>query len=196
MAFAFQVNYPISDAELERLSREHPGVQFERDARGELIVSPVGTLGGSAEMALGGQLWKWACRDGRGFAASSSTGFTLPDGSVLCPDAAWVSYERWRALPAKARKGYAPIAPDVAFEFLSPSDGLDAARAKASAYLANGVLLVVLLDPRARLAELHRPGRQPISHVHAGVVPLDPELPGFRLDAGAIFDALHELAEE
>src|SRR2546423_11463600 len=145
MAIAFRPTDAITDEDLEELSCMNPGVCFERRMRGELIVSPLGTMGSSGAADLIAQITVWAKRDGRGFSTSSNGGFTLPDGSIFAPDAAWVSYERWNALSDKEQKGYAGIAPDVAFELLSLNDTLREARAKASAYLANGTRLVVLL---------------------------------------------------
>jgi len=43
-------------------------------------------------------------------AFDSSTGFRLPDGSVLSPDASLVDLERWQALSAEERRGFAPCA--------------------------------------------------------------------------------------
>jgi Uma2 family endonuclease len=184
---SFRPTRPVTDEELDQLSHTNPGVRFERGARGELIVSPTGTLGGRGESDLTFQLESWARRDGRGFVTSSSAGFSLPDGSVLSPDGAWTSYERWNALSEKARKGYAHIAPDVVFELLSPSDAFRDARAKARAYLSNGTRLVVLIDPDSRSVEFYRTGDEPVSHMPANIVALDPEMPGFELDAAAIF---------
>lgn len=187
MAIAFRPTHAVTPEELEELSRANPGVCFERSAQGQLIVSPLGTMGSSGEAELIAQLTVWARLDGRGFSTSSNGGFTLSDGSIFAPDAAWVSHERWSALSEKGRQGYARIAPDVAFELLSPSDTLREARAKASVYLENGTRLVVLLDPSSALVECLRPGGLCESHLRVDAVPLDPELPGFRLDAATIF---------
>jgi len=184
---SFRPTRPVTNGDLEQLSYTNPGVRFERGAGGELIVSPTGTIGGRGESELTFQLESWARRDGRGFVTSSSAGFSLPDGSILSPDGAWTSYERWNVLSDKQRKGYAHIAPDVVFELLSPSDIFRDARAKAGAYLANGTCLVVLLDPDSRSVELHRANRAPVAHTPADIVALDPEMPGFYLNAAAIF---------
>jgi len=72
----------------------------------------------------------------------SSSGFCLPDGSVLSPDASLVRQERWQALTPEQRRGFAPLCPDVVVELASPSDlgprGLSALRRKMAAYQANG----------------------------------------------------------
>jgi len=166
-------------------------MHFERSSRGELIVAPpTGTYGGRGEMELGAQIYLWARQDRRGFVLSSNGGIKLPDSAIFSPDAAWISWERWKAIPEAERQGYAQIAPDAAFELLSPGDTLPRLRAKAAEFLANGTRLVVLLDPRSRAVELHRPGGLIESHLHPEKIALDPELPGCLLDAQAIFDAM------
>jgi Uma2 family endonuclease len=115
----------------------------------------------------------------------SSTGFHLPDDSVLSPDASWIERSRWEALSPAERKVFAPICPDVAFELASSSDKLPTVRDKIRAYLRNGAKLAVLISPKDGLIEIHRPNSVEIVR-EPGNVPLDPELPGFTLDARAI----------
>jgi Uma2 family endonuclease len=43
-------------------------------------------------------LFAWIERAGRGIGFGPDTGFNLPDGSCLSPDAAWLSLERWITL--------------------------------------------------------------------------------------------------
>lgn len=92
----------------------------------------------------------------------SSTGFRLPDGSVLSPDAAAVALERWQALSPEQRRGFPPLCPDLAIELVSPSDegprAAAALRRKMSAYMANGALLAWLLFPEQRAAEIWQAG--------------------------------------
>jgi Uma2 family endonuclease len=107
----------------------------------------------------------------------------LPDGSVFAPTA-WVSRERWEALPLEQRQGYAHISPDVVFELLSPSNTLNGMRSKATAYLANGARLAVLIDPLSPVVEFHRASDVVVSQDDG--VALTPELEGFVLDVAAI----------
>ena len=111
----------------------------------------------------------------------ASTGFKLPDGSVLAPDAAFLLGKRWQALSQEAREGFPPLAPDAVFEVRSRSQGLEELREKAAWYLANGVRLVVLLDPYLHRVEVFRPGKPPLRLEGVERVSLDPELPGFAL---------------
>jgi len=191
MSIAFQPTHPITDEELLLLSERNPGMRFERSARGELIVAPpTGMRGGFGEAELIGQLYVWARRDGRGFVSSSNGGIKLPNSAIFALDASWISRDRWKAIPEADREGFARIAPDAAFELLSLGDTLAQLRAKAAEFLANGTRLVVLLDPRSRTVELHRPGGATESHLHPEKIALDPELPGCILDAQAIFGAM------
>ena len=194
MAIAFQPTHPLTTEELDQLSRTNPAVRFERGSRGELIVSPTGTLGGRGEFEMARQLDLWAQRDGRGFITPASAGFTLSDGSVFAPDTAWIAHERWEMLSAEERQGYARIAPDVAFELLSPNDTLREAREKAAIYLRNGTRLVVLIEPSTRSVELHRLDGIAVAQTPTEHLPLDPELPGFTLDIGRILASMENAA--
>jgi hypothetical protein len=56
------------------------------------------------------RLLLWADRQGGWKVFDSSGGFRQPDGSVLCPDASLPRLERWQALTAEHRPGFAPVA--------------------------------------------------------------------------------------
>ncbi len=137
---------PVSDEELRLLSERNPGWQFERLADGRLAVSPTGGESGRISAAVLGQLYRWNEARGLGVVFDASTGFKLPDGAVLSPDAAFLRGERWRALSPEEREGFPPLAPEAVFEVRSRSQSLEELREKGAWYLKNGVRLVVLLD--------------------------------------------------
>ena len=68
MAVAIKLDLPrgVSDEDLRALSERNPGYQFERTARGELMVSPTGSEGGrrSGEVFLQLGAWNRAFRLG------------------------------------------------------------------------------------------------------------------------------------
>ena len=187
MAISLTPVRPITDEELLQLARRNPGYQFERGANGELIVTPTGSEGGRRSMELGYQLTAWNRGRSTGVTFDSSTGFRLPDGSVLAPDASWVWLERWEMLTPGERKGFAPLCPDAVFEIRSESDRRVDLRMKMIAYLKNGARLAVLIDPNRRTVEIHRPAAAPQILEEVTAVQLDPELAGFVLDLTAIF---------
>ncbi|MBX6378593.1 MAG: Uma2 family endonuclease, partial [Clostridia bacterium] len=105
----------VTDDELLELSERNPGYQFERTAEGRLVVTPTGGKSGRRSGAVFGQLFNWNARMGLGEAFDSSTGFRLPDGSLLSPDASWVRRERWEALTPEEQEGFVPLCPDAVF---------------------------------------------------------------------------------
>ncbi len=93
-----------TDEELLELSERNPGYQFERTADGRLVVSPTGMESGRRSGEVFRQLSMWNHRLRAGVVFDSSTGFRLPDGSLLSPDASWARRERWEAIPREERE--------------------------------------------------------------------------------------------
>ena len=174
----------FSESALEALSRANPGYRFERSAEGTVIVSPTGSATGAAEGELFAQVHAYAKRTGFGRAYPASAGFTLPDSSIVAPDATYVTTERLAALSAKEReRTYYAVRLDVVFELLSSSDRRADAHAKMPRYLANGVRLGVLIEDAT--TTLYRAGTAPYEERSASVA-LGDEIPGFALDVAAI----------
>jgi Uma2 family endonuclease len=123
----------------------------------------------------------------------SSAGFRLPDGSVLSPDASLVRLDRWEALSAEERRGFAPLCPDLVVELASPGDegprGVSALRRKMAGYQANGARLGWLLLPEERAVEVWAAGSEsrrcePMEHLEAGG-----DFPGLSLNLVEIWEA-------
>jgi Uma2 family endonuclease len=57
------------------------------------------------------RLQTWADQQGDWAVFDSSTGFRLPDGSVLSPDASAVRLERWQTLTPEQRRRFPPLCP-------------------------------------------------------------------------------------
>lgn len=175
-----------------RLYALNPDLRLERIARGESIAIPsAGSWTGLRNGDLGLQVATWSKADGRGHYFDSSAGFTLPDGAIRGPDAAWILRERWEAVPLALRERFAPACPDFVVELTSPSDkkNLGSLRRKMRDYLVNGSRLGWLLDPRSGLAEIYRPGRDVESLIRPTTLSGEDVLPGFVLDLrGILFD--------
>lgn len=80
-----------------------------------------------------------------------------PPGEVrrpLVPDVAYVSNERLRPLSDEELE-LPPLAPDVAVEILPPGDRRIDVDDKIGVYLRAGSTLVIVVDPRKRVVELH-----------------------------------------
>jgi len=150
---------PMTDEELLRFCARNEMARIERDANGELIVmSATGMEGGGVEGDVFGELRNWALQDRRGKAYGPNAGFTLPDSSVRAADAVWVSWPRINSLTPEARKGFAPICPELVIEVRSESDRLAPLQEKMRMWIANGAELAWLVDPLRKAVEVYRPG--------------------------------------
>lgn len=189
MALTLKPPRPVTDEELLEFSRRNPGFQFERSATGDLIVTPTGSGAGRRNAELTYQLKAWNRSRDLGVVFDSSTGFHMPDGALLSPDASWVRRDRWDALTREEQEGFAPLCPDAVFEIASRSDTPEHLRGKMGAYITNGARVAVLIDPYGRIVEVYRPDHVPQMLSAPATVPLDPMLPGFVLDPGPLFAA-------
>jgi Uma2 family endonuclease len=150
---------PVSDAEFEAFCRENDGVRFERTKEGAVRMnSPAGGWTSKGNQEIARQLGNWCAEQECGSVFDSSGGFRLPDGSILSPDAAYVSEARLKALPKGAMRGFPPVCPDFVIELLSDSDSPAKIQAKMEDWMANGALLGWLIDPYRREAWVYRPG--------------------------------------
>lgn len=186
MAITINQLRPITDAELLGLSRRNPGYQFERQRDGGLTVTPTGSKSGYRSGEVFRQLAQWSHASAAGPAFDASTGFHLPDGSVLSPDAAWVSRERWDALSPDDQEAFAPLCPNAVFEIRSPSNTIDELRAKMRSYVDNGAEVAVLVDPYDRFVEIWRPRCEPDRRGETRIA-FDLPLAGFVLETETIY---------
>ena len=102
------------------------------------------------------------------------------------PDIAFVRNER---VPSSTgRLGFVKGPPDIAIEVLSPDDRPSEVDAKTEEYLAKGVLLVVVVDPRRQIATVSRPGAdKAILEPETDVIDLSDVVSGFRCQLREIF---------
>ena len=172
------------------LCRVNPELRMERTARGDLeIMSPTGSNSGRRNFEISGQLWAWTRANNQGFAFDSSSGFTLPNGAVRAPDAAWIARERWESIPAEKQDRFAPICPDFVAEIRSPSDSKTSLREKLREYIAQGARLGWLLDPFDGTAEVYRPGREVEVLDRPATLSGEDVLPGFVLETAEVLSS-------
>ncbi len=150
----------LSDEQFYQLCQNNHELQFERTARGELIIMPpVGGESGNREADLIIDLGIWNRQTNLGYTFSSSTVFKLPNGANRSPDAAWIQKERWETLTPEQRRKFPPIAPDFAIELRSATDDLEMLRDKMQEYMDAGVKLAWLINPQQQQVEIYRQGQ-------------------------------------
>ncbi len=178
----------ISDEKFWELCIANPDFRLERTAEGEVIIMPPAFSDtGARNLDIGAQLWVWNQRTGLGRAFDSSAGFTLPNGAIRSPDAAWIRKERWDALTRQEQNRFAHICPDFVVELRSQSDNLADVRRKMLEYLENGARLGWLIDPQEQKVYIYR-SRQALEVLDAPeTISGGPVLPDFVLELGEIF---------
>jgi Uma2 family endonuclease len=180
----------LTPAQFADLCAANPDAVLELAADGRLIERiPAGGETGRRNNELAVQLGLWARSQPGWCVFDSSTGFLLPDGSVLSPDGSAVRLERWQALTPAERQGFPPLCPDLVVELASPSDRLPDLRRKMEAYQANGARLGWLLLPETRCVEVWRPSGEPQRLEGLAVLDGEPELPALRLDLAELWAA-------
>jgi Uma2 family endonuclease len=187
--FRFRPETPMSDEDLMRFCAANDIARVEREVDGEILVmSPAGNRTGRRNAAIISALDTWAQMDGRGYVFDSSTGFTLPDGSMRSPDAAWVEATRWNALSKAEQNRFSPICPDFLIELRSQTDNLAQLEAKMARWISNGAKLAWLIDPERKVAAIYRPDHQPELHHQPAVVEGSGVVAGFNLPMGRIWE--------
>jgi Uma2 family endonuclease len=156
---------PMTDDDLFDFCQENELLRVERDANGDLLImSPSGLDGEVSNLDLATELNIWARQDGRGRSFGNNAGFTLPDGSMRSPDAAWTSWEKWNSVPLVERKKFGRLVPEFIVELRSETDRLRPLQAKMQMWIDNGVELAWLIDPERRVVEVYRLNEAPEAH--------------------------------
>ena len=146
------------------LALPNDGYRYEL-VRGELRkMPPAGFEHGELSLDIGTSLSVYVKAHNLGKACGAETGFLIgsnPD-HVLAPDAAFVRRERVEAIGGRVT-GYFPGPPDLAVEVISPHDRYTDVEEKVADWLAAGVQLVILVNPRNRSVTLRTPDQPPVT---------------------------------
>jgi Uma2 family endonuclease len=156
--------------------------------RGELRrMSPAGRKHGRLIMNLSTPLDQFVREQQLGVVYAAETGFILdtnPD-MLRAPDIAFVRLERVDA--TSDDEGFFPGPPDLAIEFISPSDLYTDVDEKVLDYLSSGTRMVVIVNPRKKTVTVYR-SRTDISILtNDDILDVGDLLPGWSLPVGAIF---------
>lgn len=172
----------------ELLTMPDDGFHRYELVKGELItMPPAGGEHGAIGINAATNINVFVRRNDLGVVFNSDTGFIIdsdPD-TVRAPDVSFVRKEN--IPPDGIPKGFIPGAPDLAVEVISPSDSYTEVSEKVTQLLKAGTQLVVLIDPRTRIVELHHSSGETSRLTEADTLTLDDALPGFECAVGELF---------
>jgi Uma2 family endonuclease len=157
--------------------------------QGEIVpMSPASTMHGNIAMRLGAILWNYSDENDLGRVFAAETGFTLsrnPD-TVRAPDVAFVAKER---IPAAGvpETGFWAIAPDLVAEVVSPNDRMTEIQDKVTDYLAAGVRLVWVVDPKTATITVYQSLKQVKVLIAEDTLEGEDVLSGFQLPLKKLF---------
>lgn len=178
----------MTDNQFFDFCQQNRDYRIERTSQGEIIIMPpTGSETGNRNFDLILQLGIWTRQNKTGIGFNSSTGFTLPNGSIKSSDAAWMKLEKWNRLNPEQQQNFAPICPDFVVELRSPSDSLKTLQNKLQEYIENGVMLGWLIDRKQRQVYIYRPDRSVECLNNPATLSEDSLLPGFVLDLSTIW---------
>jgi len=148
----------LSDEEFFLFCQENKELKLERTKDGNIVVmTSTGSETGNRNTEIITDLNNWNRQTNYGRVFDSSSGFTLPDGSVLSPDASIIAHHRWDQLTKEERKKFAPICPEFVVELRPDTDQLSVLQTKMQNWLSNGVKLGWLIDPVNEQVFIYQP---------------------------------------
>ncbi|TAE61178.1 MAG: Uma2 family endonuclease [Nostocales cyanobacterium] len=188
MVLKMQPDVIMNDDQFFDFCQLNRNFRIERNQLGDLLImSPTGSETEEKNFNLIVQLGNWTKQNSTGVGFGSSSAFTLPNGAVRSPDAAWIKKERWEAIPTEQRKKFAPICPDFVVELRSETDNLKTLQEKMAEYIENGVKLAWLIDIKQQKVYIYRPGKNIEELDHPQTLKGEDILPGFVLDLTEIW---------
>ena len=165
----------------EDLLRLQPPDKRTELVRGHMIVrEPAGFRHGDVAMNIAARMHAFVQQHKLGRVLAAETGFKLftkPD-TVRAPDVAFVRHDR---IPDPMPRGFAPFAPDLAVEVLSPDDRPGEVLEKVGDWLNAGTRLVWTIDPERRVARVYRADGSIAMLTDSDVLDGEDVLPGFAL---------------
>jgi Uma2 family endonuclease len=180
--------FSFTDEDFFAFCQANPDLRIERNSKQQLILMPPTGLETSFDnSAILFEVNLWNKKDKSGKVSDSNGGYTLPNGAVYAPDVGWLSLERWEALTAEQKKGFAKVTPNFVIELMSESDTLREAKEKMDEWIANGVQLGWLINPNERKAYIYRETGERIIQEFSQALSGEDVLKGFELNLEEIF---------
>lgn len=133
---------------------------------GALVEKSMGSEPSAIAMAIGAALHRHIRKHGLGHVFTTDCGYQCfkdDPRKVRKPD---ISFVRKGRLPNdRPPDGFIKLAPDLAVEVLSPNDLAYEVDEKVAEYLAAGVKLVSVVNPKTKTVRIHRPADSALGRI-------------------------------
>ncbi len=154
---SLRLDPPMTDAEFQEFCLGNDVARIERTREGVIEMNPpAGTYSSDGNAEIVYQLRAWWKTHKRGRVYDSSGGFYLDDGSMLSPDASYLTAETLGRLTKEDRRGFPHACPDFVIELFSETDRLRDTKQKMQRWIENGAQLGWLVDPYKRAVHIYR----------------------------------------
>jgi len=173
---------------VEEFWQEYAGKPYEL-IRGEIVaVTPTGVSHGGVTRRIGTLLGDFVDAHGLGEVVGAETGFWLTADTLRAADCAYINQEKMSQL-ANPEK-FAPFAPDLAVEVVSPGDTAFDIRDKVDLYRAAGTRLIWVIYPSSRKVDVYLPDGTAREVSEGGALDGGDVLPGLHIPVEALFPAV------
>lgn len=179
----------MTEEEFFHFCLQNKHFHIEREENHQILFMPSEEIETSnTNMNIGVLLGIWNMQFKLGKVFGTSAGFTLPDGSMRSPDAAWMSNDKYNALSKEEKQRFAHVVPDFVIELTSPSDNLKLAQEKMEMWRRNGVRLAWLINPQHQKAIIYRidGSTEEVIGFAGNILSGEDVLPGFELKLDAL----------
>ncbi len=152
-----------------------------------IAITLAGAAHGKLTMDIGTHLYRFVDDHSSGVVFAAETGFQLetsPD-TVLAPDVGFVAQHRLSG--DQSPEGYFPGPPDIAVEVVSPGDRASEVQEKIRNWLAFGVALVWIVEPKTRTVTIYRADGSAAILDESATLDGEDVLPGFLMPLKTLF---------
>lgn len=163
----------------------YQGQPFELIDGDVVEMPPTGIEHGAVTRRVGARLGDFVDARQLGEVVGGEVGFRLDDTTLRAADCAFISREKMARLTNPEK--YAPFAPDLAVEVVSPNDAAQDIQAKVEQYLAAGTALVWIIYPSLRRVIVHTPDGHSTSYNESDTLDGGSVLPGLALPVASLF---------
>ncbi len=148
-------------------------------------VSPSGVLASIVARRVGAALGAFVDAHRLGEVTTADGGYWLSPHDLRVPDAAFISTSKLQTLAEPDK--YAPFAPDLAVEVVSPGNTASEIREKIDLYFAAGTQIVWIIYPELRKVDVHSPDGTARSIGSDGRLDGGSVLPGLQIAVADLF---------